>query len=103
MSADAVDEYVPIGESTAGMCLNRFCEAVVVIFGGEHLPRSTEADIEKLVDMHEERGFVDMLRSLDCMHWSWKNRPTAWTGQYTGKESEPAIGFEAVVSRDLWF
>lgn len=46
---------------------------------------------------------MDMLRSLDCMYWGWKNRPTNYTGQYIGKESEPAIGFEAVVSRDLWF
>jgi hypothetical protein len=72
-SADAVDEYVQIGESTARKCLNRFCVAVVAIFGDKYLRKPTEADIERLLHMHEERGFVGMLGSLDCMHWSWRH------------------------------
>ena len=43
-----------------------------------------------------------MIGSLDCMHWTWKNCPTAYGGQYTGKEKEPTIIFEAVASYDTW-
>ena len=43
-----------------------------------------------------------MIGSLDCMHWTWKNCPTAYSGQYTGKEKEPTIILEAVASYDTW-
>jgi hypothetical protein len=36
------------------------------------------------------------------MHWSWKNCPSAWRGQFTGKEKEPTIVLEAVATYDLW-
>lgn len=44
-----------------------------------------------------------MLGSIECMHWPWKNCPTAWAGQYQGKEKVLTIVLEAVVSQDLWF
>ena len=43
-----------------------------------------------------------MLGSLDCMHWTWKNCPTAYHGQYVGKEKEPTIILEAIASYDTW-
>ena len=43
-----------------------------------------------------------MLGSLDCMHWKWKNCPTAWAGQYAGRSGSPTIILEAVVDYDLW-
>jgi hypothetical protein len=33
MPADAIDEYVQIGESTAREALHRFCSAVISAFG----------------------------------------------------------------------
>ncbi|XP_057790794.1 protein ALP1-like [Salvia miltiorrhiza] len=54
--------------------------------------------------MHEAKhGFPRMLGSLDCMHWPWKNCPTAWHGAYTrGNQGGPTIILEAVASQDLW-
>lgn len=100
--ADAIDEYIRIGESTAIRCLKQFCAAVNESFGEEYLRYPTKADIERLLAEGEARGFPGMLGSLDCMHWTWKNCPSAWAGQYTGKEKKPTIVLEAVASYDLW-
>ena len=43
-----------------------------------------------------------MLGSVDCMHWTWKNCPKAWHGQYCGKGGDATIVLEAVASQDLW-
>ena len=43
-----------------------------------------------------------MVGSIDCMHWEWKNCPTAWKGQYARGSGKPTIVLEAVVSQDLW-
>uniref|UniRef100_A0A0D3B677 DDE Tnp4 domain-containing protein n=1 Tax=Brassica oleracea var. oleracea TaxID=109376 RepID=A0A0D3B677_BRAOL len=42
------------------------------------------------------------LGSIDCMHWEWKNCPTAWKGQYTCGSGKPTIVLETVASQDLW-
>ncbi|XP_021730589.1 uncharacterized protein LOC110697530 [Chenopodium quinoa] len=102
--ADAVDEYIKIGESTAIDCLFKFCRAVIEVFGDVYMRRPTNEDVQRLLRMHEEcHGFPRMLGSLDCMHWAWKNCPTAWKGQYTrGDYGYPTIMLEAVASVDLW-
>uniref|UniRef100_A0A0D3C1I9 DDE Tnp4 domain-containing protein n=1 Tax=Brassica oleracea var. oleracea TaxID=109376 RepID=A0A0D3C1I9_BRAOL len=43
-----------------------------------------------------------MIGSIDCMHWEWKNCPTAWKGQYSRGSAKPTIVLEAVASYDLW-
>ncbi|KAF8408063.1 hypothetical protein HHK36_007204 [Tetracentron sinense] len=43
-----------------------------------------------------------MLGSLDCMHWEWKNCPTAWHGTHRGHHHNPTLRLEAVASKDLW-
>uniref|UniRef100_A0A0D3CXB4 DDE Tnp4 domain-containing protein n=1 Tax=Brassica oleracea var. oleracea TaxID=109376 RepID=A0A0D3CXB4_BRAOL len=43
-----------------------------------------------------------MIGSIDCMHWEWKNCPTAWKGQYTRGSGKPTIVLEAVALQDLW-
>ena len=65
-----------------------------------HAP--TVDDVQRLLQVNESRGFPGMLGSIDCMHWRWKNCPTAWKGQFTrGDYGVPTITLEAVASHDL--
>ncbi|SAM00221.1 hypothetical protein [Absidia glauca] len=101
-SADQLDENLRIGKTTALECLRRFCKAVIAGFGESYLRAPNQADVERLLKENAGRGFPGMLGSLDCMHWEWKNCPTAWHGQFRGKEQVPTIILEAVASYDLW-
>uniref|UniRef100_A0A0D3AXL0 Uncharacterized protein n=1 Tax=Brassica oleracea var. oleracea TaxID=109376 RepID=A0A0D3AXL0_BRAOL len=40
----------------------------------------TTEDVSILLTIGQQRGFPGMLGSLNCMHWKWKNCPTAWAG-----------------------
>ena len=102
VAADVVDDYVRIGESTAIESLKRFVRAVVAIFSNEYLRSQNNDDIARLLAMGTNRGFPGMLGSIDCMHWKWKNCPTAWKGMYSDHVHEPTIILEAVASYDLW-
>ncbi|KAI3716689.1 hypothetical protein L1987_67738 [Smallanthus sonchifolius] len=102
--ADLCDEYLRIGESTALECLHKFCRSVVEVYSAEYLRRPNQNDIHRLLEEHSVvHGFPGMLGSIDCMHWSWRNCPTAWRGQYTrGDHGHPTVMLEAVASHDLW-
>ena len=103
ISADCVDEYLKIGESTSLQCLKRFAEGVIAIFGEEYLRKPTQADVDRLLAVGNERDFPGMLGSIDCMHWEWKNCPTAWKAAFAKRVYKvPTIILEAVVSYDLW-
>ena len=78
ITGDAVDEYVRIGESTIIESVKRLVRGVVHLFQDEYLRSPTEADTARLLSQGEERGFPGMLSSIDCMHWRWKNYPSAW-------------------------
>ena len=100
--ADATDEYIKIGESTAIECMKKFCRAIVEVFSEWYLRSPTSEDIARLLSIGQQRGFPGMLGSLDCMHWKWKNCPTAWAGQFAGRSGSPTIILEAVADYDLW-
>jgi hypothetical protein len=68
--ADAMNEYVRIGESTTIESLRRFVAAVVDLFEEEYLRYPNEADTTRLLALSEQNGFPDMLGSIDCMHWA---------------------------------
>nr|VDD32041.1 unnamed protein product [Brassica oleracea] len=80
---DMYDEYLRLGESTSRLCLDNFTNGILQLFGAEYLRRPTPADLQRLLDVGEARGFPGMVGSIDCMHWEWKNCPTAWRGQFT--------------------
>ncbi|CAM8919454.1 unnamed protein product [Rhodiola kirilowii] len=99
VSADAVDDYVRIGETTAIECVKKFASDVIMIFESEYLRKPNSDDIQRLLQMGEARGFP----GIDCMHWQWKNCPKAWKGMFmSGHKGVATILLEAVASSDLW-
>ncbi|XP_072146396.1 uncharacterized protein [Setaria viridis] len=57
VAADATDDYVRIGESTAIESLRRFVSAVIEVFGDEYLRSPNEDDTARLLAIGESRGF----------------------------------------------
>ncbi|XP_062113995.1 uncharacterized protein LOC133825007 [Humulus lupulus] len=55
--ADATDEYIKIGESTALESLKRFCRAVVEVFGARYLRSPNADDVARLLHIGESQGF----------------------------------------------
>ncbi|KAL3701160.1 hypothetical protein R1sor_019182 [Riccia sorocarpa] len=101
ISADAIDEYCRMAESTAQEALKRYCKAVLEVFGPDYLRLPTKTEIEKQITINKERGFPGMFGSLDCMSWAWKNCPKAWAGQFQGKDGHRNIVLEAVADQSL--
>ncbi|CAH9068919.1 unnamed protein product [Cuscuta epithymum] len=102
-SADSLDEYLQIGESTAIESLKKFCDAIIGLFEEQYLRRPNKSDISLLLAEGESRGFPGMLGSLDCMHWHWENCPTAWHGTHTnGFKKVPTLILEIVAGHNLW-
>ncbi|XP_021742759.1 uncharacterized protein LOC110708845 [Chenopodium quinoa] len=44
--ADAVNEYIKIGESTALECLFKFCRAIIDVFGDVYMRKPTYNDVQ---------------------------------------------------------
>jgi len=68
VAADAMDDYVCTGDSTAIESLRRFVAAIVEVFGDEYLRSPNEDDTARLLVIGERSGFPGMLGSIDCMH-----------------------------------
>ncbi|CAL8999715.1 unnamed protein product, partial [Prunus brigantina] len=101
-SADQVDEVARMGKSTTLEALVRFCDAVENLYTRDYLRRPTPRDLQRLLQKAEARGFPGMIGSIDCMHWQWKNCPTAWQGDYGNRKGQKSIILEAVAGFDTW-
>ncbi|XP_057803130.1 uncharacterized protein LOC131018426 [Salvia miltiorrhiza] len=55
--ADATDEYINIGESTAIKCVKKFCRAIVKIFSDQYLRSPNASDVARLLYIGKQRGF----------------------------------------------
>ncbi|KAH9606325.1 hypothetical protein KSS87_023132 [Heliosperma pusillum] len=97
-STDSVDEYLRMSDTSVRDSLKSFVEGVIQNFGTVYLRRPNPDDLARLLHMGQVRGFPGMLGSIDCMHWEWKNCPTALAGQYGGRSGKPTIVLEAVAS-----
>jgi hypothetical protein len=74
-SADQLDEVLKIAASTCLDILRKFAEGMIGCFGEEYLRPPTSDELEKILPENEALGFPEMLGSIDCMHWVWKNCP----------------------------
>ena len=81
-SADQVDEIARMGKTTVLESLMRFCSAIEALYTNEYLRTPTPRDMRRLLRKGEMRGFPGMIGSIDCMHWTWKNCPSAWQRAY---------------------
>jgi hypothetical protein len=62
MAADATDDYIHIGESTAIESLRRFVTAIVQVFGDEYLREPDEYDTARLLARY---AWVHRLHALE--------------------------------------
>ncbi|XP_050156194.1 uncharacterized protein LOC126630072 [Malus sylvestris] len=81
-SADQVDEITRMGKSTILESLMRFCFTIEAFYTNEYLRKTMLRDLRRLLRKGEIRGFPDMIGSINCMYWTWKNYPSAWQGAY---------------------
>ncbi|GJX46113.1 putative nuclease HARBI1 isoform X2 [Tanacetum coccineum] len=102
-SPDAFDEYLQIAECTSRECLDHFTKCIHVLYYDKFLRRPTVTDIQKTYELHEEKhGLPGMLRSIDCMHWDWKNCPKSLHGQFKRSINKyPTLMLEAVADQKL--
>jgi hypothetical protein len=102
VAADATDEYVWLGASTADEALRHFCVAIRGCFESIFLRQPSQEDLEKQISINIACGFPGMFVSIDCMHWTWKNCPVAWQGQFQDKDGLRSVILEAVADQSLW-
>jgi len=57
VSADFMDQYIRIGESTIVESLRRLVRAIIEMFRGEYLRSRNEQDTARLLASAEHRGF----------------------------------------------
>jgi hypothetical protein len=102
VAADATDEYIRLGASTSDEALRHFCIAIRGCFESTFLRQPSREDLEKQISINTIRGFPGMFTSIDCMHWTWKNCPVAWQGQFQDKDGLQSVILEAVADQSLW-
>ena len=103
VAADMQDDQFRMAESTGLECLKRFCQAIDGMYGEVALRSPTENDLNRLLDESLEAGWPGCLGSIDCMHWAWKNCPSAWKGMFKGKEKGATVVLEAITDNSCRF
>ena len=97
-------DYFQMSKTLANKCVSKFHAKMKEVYQQEYLRLPTKEDLQQIVKLHRVRhGVNGMFGSLDCMHTWWKNCPTAWKGQFKGKEKRCTTVLEAVCDHHLWF
>ncbi|XP_068314889.1 uncharacterized protein [Pyrus communis] len=100
--ADSIDETHGMSESTCLHTLEQFCDIIVQVYKDKYLREPNQEDLNRLIHKAEDRGFLGMIGSLDCMHWDLKNCPTGWKRGFSGRSRKQTVVLEAVTSYDTW-
>jgi hypothetical protein len=103
VSAEACDEYCRLRKSTAMEAMKRWVVAIRGCFEAEYLRQPTRVDLERQVQINTDRGLLGMFASLDCMHWTWKNCPVAWQGQFQDKDKNRSVVLEVIADQSFGF
>lgn len=90
------DDKYRMAASTGMESLKRFCNAVIAVYSDDALRQPNVDDINRLLDEGNVAGFPGCIGSIDCMHWEWKNCPSAWKGMFQGKAGVPTVALEAI-------
>ncbi|XP_061998944.1 uncharacterized protein LOC133716242 [Rosa rugosa] len=100
--ADQYSEYCWMAKSTSIAALQRFSQGIVNLYSVEYLRVPNAVNLRQLLAKDERRGFPRMIGSINYMHWQWKNCPSGWAAEYSGRKHIPATILEAVASYDTW-
>ncbi|XP_026383784.1 uncharacterized protein LOC113279299 [Papaver somniferum] len=103
VAGDTIDDNARMGKTTLYKYLKRFVRNLVALYKNTYLRRTTQDDIDRLLAENEARGFPGMLRSVDCMHWPWKNCLSSWAKHYASYKTILTIVSEGIAPYDLWF
>ncbi|CAH9109992.1 unnamed protein product [Cuscuta europaea] len=88
VTADILDEYLKVADTTIRECILQFVEGVTTIFGPEYLRKPNTQDVTLLLAEGESHGFSGMMGSIYCMHREWKNCPRAWRVMFPGRNKK---------------
>ena len=86
------------------MCILFVYIGIIQLYRDRYLRVPTTNDLIRIYEVHEmKHSLPGMIGSIDCMHWTWTNCPTAWRGQFTrGDHGHPTVSLQAICSQDLW-
>jgi Plant transposon protein len=96
VGADAVDEYIRLGEKTALECMKDFTRSVKRIFGPLHQREPRAEDIVRIERQFNAVGFPGCNGCLDCGGWDWKHCPKALQGTHVGRSGKANLRMECV-------
>jgi hypothetical protein len=69
VAADAIVEYVCVSESTASVCLKRFCSAVVSGLQDDYLRLWNMDELRRIESEYASLGLPGAIGCSDCASW----------------------------------
>jgi hypothetical protein len=94
---DQSDHFLRMSEESIRQSFLRLTRHITGKYFKEIVRLPTNDEARAVSYRFEQRGFPGCVGSIDCCKVYWKNCPTAWAGQYQGREGSPTIVLEAIV------